>query len=244
MTKLALLVVSCGGLASAGVIDGNFNSGWSVGGTVANTQVLTGLGPFSATGLNFALLSTGPGEVNTLPTIDSTVLTSILYDVAPGATLTLQYNVLSSEGGAPFGYPDPFSIQVIGISTATLASGDATSALSEISGWPIAAPDGSSFIYETGVQHLNSISLNAFAGQSVSFQFTVADFGDNSFDTGLLVDAISGTGLTPAGSSPVPEPKSFGLVLVLGIAFLVYRHKQSFLDQIAASVRAAINRGA
>jgi hypothetical protein len=122
--------------------------------------------------------------------------------------------------------------------------GDATSALSEISGGPIAAPDGSSFIYETGVQHLNSISLNAFAGQSVSFQFTVADFGDNSFDTGLLVDAISGTGLTPAGSSPVPEPKSFGLVLVLGIAFLVDRHKQSFLDQIAASVRAAINRGA
>jgi hypothetical protein len=224
MKKLIFLLLLYGVVAYAGILDGNFNTGWTVGGTVANSQVLTTLGPFTATGPNFALLSNGPGALNAPPTVDSTTLTSIQYMVALGATLTLSYDLLSSEGGAPFGNPDPFSIEVLGSSTMTLAFGDATGALALINGGPIAAPDGSSFIYETGFQQLNAVSLDAFAGQTIALQFSVADASDNSFDTGLLIDGISATGLTSETTAPVPEPTGLSvMVLVVAAFYIIYR---------------------
>ena len=216
--KVLVLGLVSGCALQASIVNGNFATGdftgWVIGGSDANGQILPNLGPFTPTGSNFALLSNGPGQVNDPAVVlDSTTLTSIAYAVSPGASLSIGFDFISEEPNDGTGNPDLFSIKVVGLSTLTIASGAISSGQSPISGGPVVAPDGSTFVYEDGFTTLVT-PLSIFAGQNITIQFLVSDAVDNSFDSGLLLDNITGTGLSPAGSR-APEPST---MVIVGLA--------------------------
>jgi len=216
---------------------GNFNSG------LGNVQVLAS-GQFASNGAGpavsapqgsfYALLSNGPGGT---PGGMST-LTSVPYVVAPGANISFLLDFFTNEfpttmGGSPDFY-DVFVLPQAG-PPVTLASGDVDGAQQSTGVDCISAflvtPDGSTTVCtDVGYVMDNSkilqppvpISLNAYAGQIVRFQFLVSDPPtDAAFDSALLVDGVHGNGLTPFA---VPEPRSWILVLTaVGLPYLYWR---------------------
>jgi hypothetical protein len=84
----------------------------------------------------------------------------------------------------------------------------------------LVAPDGTTVCTHSGLQTLNTpFDLSPYAGSAVQFQFLVSDAVDNTFDSALLVDGVTGTDLTPF-TTPVPEPKSW--ILLLAVAILLH----------------------
>jgi hypothetical protein len=192
---------------------------WTASGTVGNMQVLTALGPLSPTGMSFVLLSTGAGSINTPPVFDTTELESPgLYTVEPSAFITIRYNFITAEPNDGSGFPDTFSIDVLGLSPENIASDTVNMGMTPIVLGPAVATDGSTFVNETGWNTI-TVSLAAFTGQSIGLRFSVADAIDNSFDSGLLVDSVEATGLVPVANNTVPEPSSLLLVLTCIVVY-------------------------
>jgi hypothetical protein len=201
---------------------GNFNSGLGNVQVLASGQFASNSGPSvtisAPQGSFYALLSNGPGGT---PGGMST-LTSVPYVVAPGADISFLLNFFTNEfpttmGGSPDFY-DVFVLPQAG-PTATLASGDVDGAQQSTGVDCISAflvtPDGSTTVCtDSGLQAFTNLSLNAYAGQIVRFQFLVSDPPtDAFFDSALLVDGVHGNGLTPFVQGAVPEPRSWILVL-------------------------------
>jgi len=201
---------------------GNFNSGLGNVQVLASGQFASNAGPLvtisAPQGSFYALLSNGPGGT---PGGMST-LTSVPYVVAPGADISFLLNFFTNEfpttmGGSPDFY-DVFVLPQAG-PTATLASGDVDGAQQSTGVDCISAflvtPDGSTTVCtDSGLQTFTKLSLNAYAGQIVQFQFLVSDPPtDAAFDSALLVDGVHGDGLTPFVQGAVPEPRSWILVL-------------------------------
>lgn len=218
----AMIVMSAG--MRADILNGNFETGtfanWTVAGTDGNASVFTSadVSPFTP-GIGsgfFAFLSNGAGIVtdpnSPATTLDTTTLTSIPYVVSAGAKISFSLQFLTNEPFAS-GNPDFFQANVIGLSTVPLAFGNTISATQHtIAGGPVVTPDGTTVSFFQDAVTVTDFDLSAFAGQTVMFEFLVSDEVDNSFDSALLVDDISGTGLTAAGPTAVPEPRSIALI--------------------------------
>ena len=150
-------------------------------------------------------------------------LTSASFVLTNPGTLTFDYDFLTAEftGADPGGASnlDSYVISLLpaGGSATILASGNTGSTTFTYingNGNPVTAPDGTSVIEHTG--YLTGTAT--LAAGSYSLQFTVADAGDNNFDSALAVDNIR---VVPA---PVPESSTAlsltGLCLMLGIVRL------------------------
>lgn len=231
----ALVLVSISGYAD--IVNGGFESnsltGWSVGGTIGNVQVLAS-GDFAANGSGgspsiaapfgsyYALLSNGPGDQGGFPQ-DTSTLTSIPYLVGPGGSISFVLDFFTNEFSTTNGgNPDFYTVSVLlgGVSVATMASGNVDGAQTAIAGIDCAstflvAPDGTTVCSHSGLQPFNNFDLSAYAGSAIQFQFLVSDAVDNNFDSALLVDGVTGTGLT--AFTPVPEPHTWIPLLVAGI---------------------------
>jgi hypothetical protein len=226
----------------ADIINGGFESkdglmGWTVGGTIGNVQVLS-TGDFAAQpgrspsiaapfDTHYALLSNGPGDRGGLP-FDTSTLTSIPYLVGPKGSINFTLDFFTNEfSTADGGSPDFYNVSVLlgGVSVATMASGTVDSAQTAIAGIDcgttfLVAPDGTTVCTHSDLQTLTKpFDLSLYAGRAVQFQFLVSDAGDNTVDSALLVDGVTGTDLT-ALTTPVPEPHSW--ILLLSAAILVH----------------------
>jgi len=224
----SLLFLHTASAAYAGPpVNGGFESGDLTGFSFqgnGTAQVLTAaqlapLGP--SQGSYFALVSNGPGDQGGHP--DVATLTSASFALTSPGTLTFDYDFLTAEftGADPGGASnlDSYVISLLpaGGSATILASGNTgATAFTYINGNgnPATAPDGTSVIEHTG--YLTGTAT--LAAGSYSLRFTVADAGDNNFDSALAVDNIH---VVPA---PVPESSTAlsltGLCLMLGIVRL------------------------
>jgi hypothetical protein len=222
-----LLLLSISGYAD--IINGRFDfglTGWTVGGTDGNVQVLS-TGDFAAQPggspsiaappgtTHYALLSNGPGDRLGFP-LDTSTLTSIPYLVGSGDSINFTLDFFTNEFSTlNGGNPDFYNVSVLqGGVSATIASGNVDGAQTAIAGVDcistfLVAPDGTTVCTHSGLQTLN-IDLTPYAGSAVQFQFLVSDAVDNSVDSALLVDGVTFT-------TPVPEPQSWILLLVVAI---------------------------
>jgi hypothetical protein len=236
LSALAMASIS----SYADIVNGGFESnsltGWSVGGTIGNVQVLAS-GDFAANGSGgspsiaapfgnyYALLSNGPGDQGGFP-LDSSTLTSIPYLVGAGGSVSFVLDFFTNEfSTSNGGNPDFYAVSILlgGVSVATMASGNVDGAQTAIAGIDCAstflvAPDGTTVCSHSGLQSINNFDLSPYAGSAVQFQFLVSDAVDNSVDSALLLDGVTGTGLTPF--TPVPEPHSW--IMLLGALILLY----------------------
>jgi hypothetical protein len=232
-----LFLLSISGYAD--IMNGGFESGltnWTVGGTDSNVQVLS-TGDFAAQpggspsiaapfDSHYALLSNGPGDQAGFP-FDTSTLTSIPYLVGPNGSINFTLDFFTNEFSTPGGNPDFYNVSVLlgGVSVATMAHGNVDNAQIGITGIDcistfLVAPDNTTVCTHSGLQTLPTpFDLSPYAGSAVQFQFLVSDALDNTVDSALLVDGVTGTDLTPF-TTPVPEPKSW--ILLLAVAILLH----------------------
>jgi hypothetical protein len=233
----AFVLLSTSGYAD--IINGGFESGltgWTVGGTDGNVQVLAS-GDFAAQpggspsiaapfGSHYSLLSNGAGDRGGSP-LDTTTLTSDPYLVGAGASISFVLDFFTNEfSTSSGGNPDFYDVSVLlgGVSVATIASGNVDGAQTAIAGIDcnstfLVAPDGTTVCSHSGLQTFNNLDLSAFVGSTVQFQFLVSDaaciamgcdhLGDNSVDSALLVDGVTMT--------TVPEPHAWILLVTVAI---------------------------
>jgi hypothetical protein len=220
----------------ADIINGGFESGltgWSVSsgtaGNVPNVKVLSS-GDLAASdasmsiaapeGSHYAFISNGPGDLGGSP-FDTSILTSDAYLVGAGASISFVLDFFTNE--LPTINPvDFYTVSVLqgGAPVATLTNGDANGAQTPFPTVDcgtvfLAAPDGTTVCSHSGLQPFSSLDLSPYAGSTIQFQFLVSDQGpDNTTDSALLVDAVSGVGLTDINAAPsaVPEPQSWILL--------------------------------
>ncbi len=201
-------------------------AGWVTFGNVNNVQVLSALGSISPPGGHsyFALLSNGPGEIND-PTVavDQAGLRSDSFLVSPGDSLSLRLAFLTAESIDGWGLPDFFSVGANGSPSLPLASGSVDESLSEIPGGPVVAPDGTTLQYWSGFLNVGPLSLESLAGQSISLEFLVSDYLDNSFDSALLIDNVVIANGPPI-PTPIPEPSTL-VLFAAGAGFWVVWRK-------------------
>lgn len=233
--KLIGFCVACSlALQAASIQNGDFSSGltgWTVSGNVSPSgNPTTGLVnvlpdntvwnpsatfplPNPLTGGNYAEISNSP-NVNTVPTIDFSSLSTSLYYVTPGGggTLSFIYNLLTDEfpTGADYAI---FSV-LSSTNTVLFSQTYPISAINQDGGCTeVAAPDGTTICAASGWINQN-FSLAAFEGQNVKFDFSVfdavsVDTPDNGFDTALLLANVQGTGLGEPVFTAAPEPATF-----------------------------------
>jgi hypothetical protein len=152
-----------------------------------------------------------------LPDLDSTILTSPNgFVMSSPASVTVRYNFLTAEPTDGSGNPDKFSIDVLAGSAVNVSQGLVNSGLTPIASGPVVAPDGSTFVYESGWK-TTTLSLSPLVGQTVTLRLLVADTADNAFDSGLIIDSVDLVGV-----SMVPEPATWTLML-LGALYLTPR---------------------
>jgi hypothetical protein len=210
------------GAAEAGPINPGFESGdltgWVPGGngSALVTGAFAGLTPTE--GVFFALVSSGPSDVGGDNVPDSASLTSLPFVVAdPGGLLSLSFNFLTADF-----LDDSYEISLTrnGSTTTVLASGTVGS--STLSPTPLGfavAPDGSTFVDQTGFITLNTQLLAGL----YTLQFVVSDDFDGGFDSGLLIDNIT------VVEAPIPEPGTL-LLLTGGLAALRVRSRRRSKD--------------
>jgi len=210
---LALLIAApavFGDIVNGGFETGDF-SGWTIGGTSANGQVLQasdlpGSGLTPPEGKYFALLSTGPGAIGIEET---TTLTSIPYLVGANAEIGFQLDFLTAQPSADVPNNDFFEFNILGNPNFTGESGDvfsdeaAGSLKLIVPGSYVVAPDGTALTYHTGFNQL-FVDISGYQGQTVRFQFLVSPAlaaQENFADTALLIDSVSAPEVTA-----IPEP--------------------------------------
>jgi hypothetical protein len=241
-THLKFRLLAAGMLAAsllngATITNGGFESGlagWAVSGNVfpsasPSTGLVNVLGAADWTGFSpqqgsfYAELSNSP-LVNTPPTQDFSKITSGMYFVTPGAngSISFVYNLLTDEFDNGLDYAE---FRINGV----LVQKYLVSAISQAGGCTVAnaAPDGSSVCVESG-WITQSFFLAPFEGQNVNFSFGIFDAftndplnnpnltTDNQFDSVLLLDSISATGIDVAQLSQAPEPSTI-LLTATGI---------------------------
>ncbi|MEO8129345.1 MAG: PEP-CTERM sorting domain-containing protein [Bryobacteraceae bacterium] len=244
--SVGLLAASLNG---ATLTNGGFESGltgWTVTGNVfpsvsPTTGLVNVLGGADWTGFSpqegnfYAELSNAP-SVNNPPIQDFSMISTGPYFVLPGSngTIDFVYNLLTNEFDNGLDYAEfrinGFLVQKYLVSDISQAGGCTVNS---------APPDGSSLCVESGWIN-QSFSLAPYEGQNVTFSFGIYDdftrdpqgdpfqTADNQFDSVLLLDGISATGLAEAGVPQVPEPST--LLLTAGgiaAAFLARRRAKA-----------------
>jgi hypothetical protein len=237
-TDMKLKLFAAGLLAAsflngATITNGGFESGltgWSVSGNVfptatPTTGLVNVLGAADWTGFSpqegnfYAELSNSP-QVNDPPTQDFSKITSGMYFVTPGAngSISFVYNLLTNEFDNGLDYAE---FRINGV----LVQKYLVSAISQAGGCTVATapPDGSSVCVESGWIN-QTFFLAPFEGQNVNFSFGIFDdfssdpglTSDNQFDSVLLLDSISATGIEVPGAPQIPEPSTI-LLTATGI---------------------------
>jgi hypothetical protein len=244
------LLVSSSGYAD--IINGGFETGltgWSVSsgtaGNVPNVKVLS-TGDLASNdspstvsiaapeGTHYAFISNGPGDLGGLP-FDTSILTSDPYLVGAGASISFVLDFFTNELST-INPVDFYTVSVLqgGSPVATLTNGDANGAQTPFPTVDcgtvfLAAPDGTTVCSHSGLQTFSSLDLSPYAGSTIQFQFLVSDQGpDNTTDSALLVDAVSGVGLTDINAPPstVPEPRSWVLLGTVALLFSVMSRRR------------------
>jgi hypothetical protein len=229
----APLVARADTILNGGFETGNL-TGWTVAGSSHNAQVLRaadlpGSGLTPVEGNFFALLSTGPGADSVS---GSTTLTTIPYRVnSPNASVSFFLDFLTSQPYADTPNNDYFQFNILGNPFVTGFSGDVLTDINNktlsliVPGSYVAAPDGTALTDHTGFGAY-FFNLTAYQGQTVQFQFLVSAVPPANFaDTALLIDAVSGQGLTP-----VPEPVYPGVLF--GVLLFVLAIRRALRPQI------------
>jgi hypothetical protein len=187
--------------------------------------------PTAPEGSFYAMLSNGPGAVNSGLT-DVSILDTIAYFVnSPTASLGFTYDFLTGDGQGDF-----FQVNVLhgGVATQLLLVPDSGATNNITTGACVSAPDdiptGTIVCSHTGLTTFTTAAnaLAAFNGQQVQFQFLVSDGGaDDAFDSAAVLDAINGTGLDVERlTTVVPEPGTI-LLAAGALAALALRKLRS-----------------
>ena len=221
----AILWLGLAATARPEIINSSFESGntsgWTVAGTAGLVEVLTGSDIENALvapdGSFFALLSTG-SYASDAPPSGATALRSTAYLVTDSAaSLSFFYNFLTAEDNDGNGAPDFFEVVVSrgGMDTPLLSmsvqAGLPPAFIGE--GGFLLTPGLSAFIYQTGFQPF-SIPLGVAAGEQIVLEFRVSDASNPDLHTGLAIDGLSASGLTPT-----PEPPH-GILLATGLVVM------------------------
>ncbi len=209
------------------VVNGGFEVGdltsWHTSGTAGRVEVLQasdfttsagpGARPTPTEGSYFALLSTGPGEVNPVAAgnidwdsgctldYDTTILTKTfsLAEADVPVTLSFDWSFLTSEGGRGTDvFDDFFQVTLNGV---VILSGSRP--CGGMSPYPDVVPlDGISYqveggtfltqgcVFEKGRSPFQTFSMSISNPVTYTLQFLVADQGDTLTDSGLLVDYV------------------------------------------------------
>jgi len=238
------LLAAC--LNGATLTNGGFESGltgWTVSGNVfpsgsPTTGLVNVLGGADWTGFSpqegnfYAELSNAP-SVNNPPVQDFSLISTGPYFVTPGSngTIDFVYNLLTNEFDTGLDYAEfrvnGFLVQKYLVSDISQAGGCTVNS---------APPDGSTVCVESGWIN-QSFSLAPYEGQNVTFSFGIYDdftrdpqgnpdlTSDNQFDSVLLLDSISATGLADAAAPQVPEPSTMLLTAGGIVAALLARRR-------------------
>jgi hypothetical protein len=226
----------------ATITNGGFESGlagWTVDGNVfpsgsPTTGLVNVLGAGDWIGFSpqqgnfFAELSNAPAVNDPLIAQDFSRITTGPYFVTPGAngSIGFVYNLLTNEFDTGLDYAE---FRVNGLLVQKYLISD----ISQAGGCTVttAPPDGSTVCVESGWVN-QSFSLVPYEGQIVTFRFGIYDdftrdpqgnpfqTSDNQFDSVLLLDSITATGLEIPGVPQVPEPSTM-LLTASGIAFAI-----------------------
>ncbi len=214
------------------IVNGDFEtgnlSGWTVGGLGGNVEVLVAddFTPeiTAPKGRRFALLSTGPGEINldlgtdldgnTFPDNDIATLkqTFTLLPHQVPANLSFRWSFLSAEVD---GNDDFFMVTLNGAKILTCSVPGATVFVSPFTNVPpldgvsytvtsYGLTDGS--VFDGGSCGFNNFSYFINAPGSYTLEFVVADQEDRFFDSGLLIDAVRLEHSPQTIPSPPPPP--------------------------------------
>ncbi len=191
--------------------------------------------PTAPEGNFYALLSNGPGSVNSGVT-DVSILDTISYFVnSPSASLSFIYDFLTADGQGDF-----FQVNVLhgGVATPLLVVPDSSATNNLLAGACVSAPDatptGTIVCSDTGLSTFTS-APNIFApynGQQIQFQFIVSDAGpDDQFDSAAVLDALNGDGFSTERLGSVPEPGTIllaaGALCALGLRRFVGVRRRS-----------------
>ncbi|PWU01246.1 MAG: hypothetical protein C5B51_23295 [Terriglobia bacterium] len=246
--RLAIFFVTLALLPAASyadIVNGGFETGdltgWTVSGVPGNVQVLANGGLAASDGSvkinapegsHYALLSNGPGDQG--GSQDTSILTSGPYLVGANASINFLFDFFTNEPStAGGGNPDFYTISILqgGVSVATITSGDINGAQTTFPTVDcnlvfLVTSDATTLCTHSGLQSITNFDLSAYKGSVLQFQFLVSDALDNSFDSALLLDGVTGTGLTPF--SPVPEPASYLPLLAAGILLHLALRRRAF----------------
>ncbi len=213
------------------IVNGGFEagdlSGWTIGGLGGSIEALSA-GDFAPEitvpeGSWFALLSTGPGEINLalgpdldgngFPDNDSAILRqafTLLPHQVP-ATLSFHWNFLSAETG---GNDDFFMVSLNG---SRILTGSVPGASTFVSSFPdVPSLDQISYsvttygltdgdVFEGGSCVFQDFSYVITSAGSYTLEFAVIDQVDRFFDSGLLIDAVQLTLPPLPESQPTPS---------------------------------------
>lgn len=222
-------------VANAQVNNGGFESGlanWTSTGAVEvliPSDFAPAVGPFE--GASFVLLSTGPddnGGGDTGADIDGSG--SNEFDAA---TLTQTFTAASSgmlnftiagfgSSEVDGGVDDIFEVRIDGVpviqGSVPVTTGSPFADFGTLDGVDYTvtsggATNGSQFV--DGITAPQQFSFNVTAGVH-TLEFFVADEGDDIFDSGLLIDAVSFVSNTPASIPTLSEWAMLMLILSLG----------------------------
>ena len=175
--------------------------GWTESG--GNAVVFPGaLGPFATTGANnFALITTGPGDLGDDEGDNSSLLSAPFVAVS-GDFLSFRVLFLTSEFTGSLSDPDRldwFYVDLLNTTTNVqdrLLSGNVADLdFAGIPDAPLSAPDASTFFESKELRYRALLSPGEYR-----LLFAVGDMGDNNFDSGLLIDDLHLMG--------VPEPST------------------------------------
>ncbi len=235
-----VLAASC--LNGASITNGGFESGltgWTVSGNVfpsANptTGLVNVLGAADWTGFSpqegnfYAELSNSPA-VNDPPIQDFSLLSTGPYFVTPGSNgnIGFVYNLLTNEFDTGLDYAE---FRINGLLVQKYLVSDISQAGGCIGTTP---PDASAVCVQSGWIN-QSFSLTPYEGQNVTFSFGIYDAfsqdpqltQDNQFDSVLLLDSITASGLADPQAPQVPEPATL-LLTAAGIAAVILRNRNT-----------------